>query len=241
MATQIKDLTEKTEPVDADVAALDDSADSNKSKKFSFLTLYNYVMGKLTATPAEINSVCDGNTATGAEITQICDGRVAGGTGVNDIVTTRASQELVYKNLIGPRINGSVNILAQGAQINTLRHTTGTGRVNEVEQGLEIGNATITASTSITVHGFVRLNPSSSGQIVTIGATSSYTSSEIVVLDNISTSHSIKIDRTSSDKFYSAGTGYTSITVNSQGSVVLMALGNYVWLVLAYNDVTFVA
>src|SRR6056297_3765904 len=91
--------TEKTTLEDTDYGAIDDSTDSNKSKKFSLLNLWNYIKGKYTATPEEVNSVCDGNTATAAEISQICDGREAGGIGPSDLVTVNGTQSIRYKRL----------------------------------------------------------------------------------------------------------------------------------------------
>ena len=76
---QISGLTqEKTSLVDNDLMAIDDSQATNRSKKVKFSTIWNYIIGKLTATASEINAVCAGNTATASEISQICDGRVAG-------------------------------------------------------------------------------------------------------------------------------------------------------------------
>lgn len=237
---QIKDLDlEKTLPIDADYVALDDSADSWKSKKVKFSSIWNYIIGKFTATASEINSVCSGNTATGAEITQICDGRVAGGTSSGDLLTVSGAQAVQYKNIKLSGFNDDPTVMAcTSTQLNTLQYTTGTGRVNEVQQGLAVGNTTITAAGSFAYHGLVNINLSSTNSI-TFGPLSSYNVSEIVALKNISATTSVTVNRAGSDRFFQGGTGYTSFILTAGESVALMAMGSNKWLVLGYSTVTF--
>ena len=66
---QISGLTqEKTSLVDNDLMAIDDSQATNRSKKLSFLRIWNYIIGKLTATASEINAVCAGKYSSASEI-----------------------------------------------------------------------------------------------------------------------------------------------------------------------------
>lgn len=237
---QIKDLElEKTLPIDADYVALDDSADSWKSKKVKFSSIWNYIIRKFTATASEINSVCAGNTATASEISQICAGRVAGSNSTNSIVTVGGTQQMLNKGLVSPKFNeDTTEMVCLSRQLNTLSNTTGTGRVNEVQQGLAVGNPTITASGSYSYHGLININLSSTDSIV-LGPVSSYNVSEMVVLKNRSDTIPVTVNRAGADRFYQGGTGYPSFVLTPGESIALMAMGINKWLVLGYSKVTF--
>lgn len=236
---QIKDLDdEKTLPIDGDYVALDDSADSWKSKKVKASSFWAYIIGKFSASKAEIDNVCDGNTATAAEISQICKGREAGGDGIADIVINKAFQELQQKILTLPYLNDAITeVTISGLQANTLANTTGSGRVNEVQQGLAIGNTTITAPGSHIKHGLVNINLPSSDSL-SFGPVSSFNPSEIVMIRNISATTTATINRLSADRFWYDGVGYVTITLTAGNAIALMAVGSDRWMVLGKTDVT---
>lgn len=226
-------LQEKTSLVDNDLMAIDDSQATNRSRKVKFSTIWNYIIGKLAATASEINAVCAGNTATASEISQICAGRVAGGANSADIVTCGDNQVLKDKDLLLPTINDYVAITANGSQINTLANTTGTGRVNEVQQGLAVGNPTITASGSYVYTGLVNVNFSSSGSF-SFGPASSINKSAQVLVSNISSTTVATIAVQGSDKFILNGTTYTSIAIAAGGSLAMISAGDGIFLVQGY-------
>lgn len=235
---QIKDLDlEKTLPIDADYVALDDSADSWKSKKVKFISIWKYIIGKFTATASEINSVCAGNAATASEISQICAGRVAGSNSINSIVTVDGTQEMLNKGLISPKFNqDTTGMVCLSRQLNTLSNTTGTGRVNEVQQGLAVGNPTITASGSYAYHGLININLSG-GDAIAFGPVSSFNVSETIVIKNISKTITVDIDKLGSDSFWYDGVGYGRISLKPENAIALMAVGSDKWIVLGKTDV----
>ena len=235
---QISGLTqEKTSLVDNDLMAIDDSQATNRSKKVKFSTIWNYIIGKLTATASEINAVCAGNTATASEISQICDGRVAGGGGIDDLITAGATQLMINKGLSLPKFNGdATEMVCLSNQINTLRYTTGTGRVNEIQQGLAVGNHTITSPGSYGYHGLVNINLSSGGSIA-FGPVSSFNVSETIAIKNISKTATVVVNQISSDRFWYDGAGYGRITLNPGDAIALMAVGSENWIVLGKTNV----
>jgi len=226
--------TEKTTLEDTDYGAIDDSTDSNKSKKFRLSNLFNYIIGKFSADVSEINSVCNGNTATASEISQICDGRTAGGTDPSDLVTVNGTQSIRYKRLRDAQLNDTAVIITNGTQLNTLANTTGSGRVNEVQQGFNVGNPTIVASSSFSHYGLVNINLPTSDS-VSLGPVSGFNVSAIVVLKNISATTNVTVNRSGSDRFYSDA-GYTSIVLQPGEAVTLMAIGDNKWMVLGHTD-----
>ena len=235
---QIKDLTEKTSVSDNDVFGGDDSIDSYKSKKYKFSTMFSSFVSKIGATAVEIARVCSGNTATAAEISQICHGRVAGGGGINDLITAGATQLMISKGLTFPKFNGdTAEMVCLSSQINTLQYTTGTGRVNEVQQGLAVGNSMITNPGSYGYHGLVYINLSSNDSIA-FGPVSSFNPSEMVMIRNISASTTVTIDRLGSDRFWYDGTGFATITLTAGDAIALMAVGSNGWMVLGKTAVT---
>lgn len=230
-------LQEKTSLVDNDLMAIDDSQATNRSRKVKFSTIWNYIIGKLTATASEINAVCAGNTATASEISQICAGRVAGSNSTNSIVTVGGTQQMLNKGLISPKFNeDTTEMVCLSRQLNTLSNTTGTGRVNEIQQGLAVGNPTITASGSYGYHGLVNINLSSDGSIA-FGPVSSFNVSETIAIKNISKTATVDIDKISSDSFWYDGVGYGTITLKPGDAIALMAVGSEKWIVLGKTDV----
>ena len=236
---QISGLTqEKTSLVDNDLMAIDDSQATNRSKKVKFSTIWSYIIGKLTATASEINAVCAGNTATASEISQICDGRVAGGGGINDLVTAGATQQLVNKELTLPKFNGSpTTVTLIGEQLNTLANVTGSGRVNEIQQGLAVGNPTIKASGSYVYTGLVNVNFPSSGSF-SFGPASSINKSAQVLVSNISSSTVATILVQGSDKFILNGITYTSIAMAAGGALAMISAGDGIFLIQGYARCT---
>lgn len=236
---QISGLTqEKTSLVDNDLMAIDDSQATNRSKKVKFSTIWSYIIGKLTATASEINAVCAGNTATASEISQICDGRVAGGGGINDLITAGATQQLVNKGLTLPKFNGSpTTVTLVGEQLNTLANVTGSGRVNEVQQGLAVGNPTIKESGSYVYTGLVNVNFPSSDSF-SFGPASSINKSAQVLVSNISSSTVATILVQGSDKFILNGTSYTSIAMAAGGALAMISAGDGIFLIQGYARCT---
>lgn len=237
---QIKDLDlEKTLPINTDYVAIDDSTDSWRSKKVKFSSIWNYIIRKFTATESEINSVCAGNTATASEISQICAGRVAGSNSTNSIVTVDGTQQMLNKGLMHPKFNGdTTEMVCLSRQLNTLSNTTGSGRVNEVQQGLAVGNQTITASGSYAYHGLININLSNTDSIV-LSPVSSYNVSETIVIKNISKTTTVDINKLGSDSFWYDGVGYGRISLKPENAIALMAVGSDKWIVLGYSKVTF--
>ena len=146
---------------------------------------------------------------------------------------------MLNKTLTLPKFNGSATeVTLVGEQLNTLTNTTGSGRVNEVQQGLAVGNATITAAGSYALHGLVNINMSSSDSI-SFGPVSNYNPSEIVTLRNISTTTTATVNRISSDRFWDNSNAYTSFILTAGEAVTLMAIGSDRWMILGSTNVTF--
>jgi hypothetical protein len=265
----IDGLTEKTAPVIADVIAGSDSQDSNKSKKFSFQTIANFVISKFTATLAEINAVCSGNTATATEITQICDGRIAGGTGVDDIVTVGGSQLLANKGMATPTINGGaaltststelnqlggvivggtattdivtldatqtlrykklrdvkisddVLLTVNGTKLNTLTNVTGTGRVNEVQQGLEVGNATLTTNGTITGRGLTLIDVTTQSQNFGLDVLANWNYSEQIEIINTSGLYAINLLASGGDNYWEKDVEISAIAISAGHGIIV--------------------
>lgn len=229
---QIKDLTEKTSVVDDDVTPIDDSQDSLKSKKVKFSTIWTYVIGKFTATLNEINSVCSGNTAIATEISQICAGRTAGGTSTNDIVTVDGSQLMLNKGLTTPDINGASLANANGTQLDTLQDVTGNGVVNEVRQGLEVGNNTVTLAQSVSNHGLTKVNFGTTNDSVALNLAANFNYSEQIEILNISLSAEVTVNPSGSDSFWEGGTELNTITIHAGHGLIVTPCGAG-WLVIA--------
>lgn len=236
---QQKDLTqEKTVLIDADITCVDDSADSWKTKKVTFSSFFTSIMSKFTATLAEINRLCGGSTATAAEVNQICTGIERGGTATGDIVTIDGSQTLTNKIIYNPKFNSLDTTTTTSAQLNTLNNVTGFGRVNEVQQGLNVGNTTINSGTYCTYHGLINVNLSASGTI-SLGPVSGYNASETIVFRNLSATTIANVYTDGSDRFVEGSSDYGNVAISNGGTVVLMALGNGFWGIISYSKAVF--